>query len=365
MQRWLSCAIVGVLLLSTLIAPAMAAPASPIELIAFDYDSALAGAPDEIDAVLYPSGLCLPTKYCDLLDYIPYSGDVKDDDASAILNLMYPSAEGKFTYPEYMAARRFAFLLKAAYSEEDTNLYQEALVYNMSISDWSLLEDFTNVKLQDTERFCNALLIYKELLLEGLEGKSLSGHPFWSMLTQDMGEGFKLTAGSSTFYDYEPIGSEDVELSSGITILDYIGQMPMLWTYLNCTFIPTGLNAWFSDSNIVVGRNVIDSPFPEALTVEVEEGNNEEAVVIEGTIAADSNRKPEKPKHITPTDVTKDSYNVQVDLSQDGIMRPEKVYNFRDVVSAIALIFSVVASITLCVINAVRKHRDPLYKWMR
>lgn len=332
-----------------------------VELIAFDMETAKYGDIDDIDLALYPSEIKFPTKYCDILDYIPYSGETRSDEAAVLLNTLCPEANGKFTYPEYMAAKRFAYLLRAASIPATDGRYYDNLSYIMSFANWSLTHNYVNVILQDKERFCNALTIYEQLLTNCAGGMSPKDHPYWGMLIQDMGDGFKLTAGSTTFYDYPPLGSEDTKLASGITVEEYIRQLPLCWNYLYCGFEPTGLNAAVIDDTVVISSEDLEDPLSTVITVETYDADSD----VDEQQSASEGRHVATPAPSVPVDVVGDSYNITFDTTQKGILSAEKTYNLRDVIGVIALIFSGVTVIVLCIVNTVRKQKDPLYKWMR
>lgn len=337
---------------------------SAITIIPFDYEQTKSG---NVEEVCYPSGLQLPTKYCDFMDYVPYSEGTHQDLAAGLLNTLHPECEGKFTYPEYMAAKRFVFLTKSCLLSAEEAPYRTNIEVVMAESEWSLGMNFSNVQLGDTTRFCNALSIYQDLLQSTADGEQPTSHQYWELFTQEMGEGFYLTTGSVNFYDYEPLDCVDTELMSGITCIEYISQLPKFWSYLGCSIIPTAMFAGFQDNSLVISSEHLADSVLSILGVEVVTSEKGASDTISETNEPIPEKKPEvKPTEETPyVDVTKDSDIVSIDLKATGVMKPVKAYNARDVISITAFIFVTIAVIVLWIINTIRKRKDPLYKWLR
>ena len=77
---------------------------------------------EELDALLYPSGMRIPTKYMDVFDLIPFVSDViYDSEVGKFLNRYYPDANGVFTYAEYKAVERLLYFsyLANTYGEDN------------------------------------------------------------------------------------------------------------------------------------------------------------------------------------------------------------------------------------------------------
>ena len=330
-----------------------------IYLIPFDYELAKSG---KVEEVCYPSGLQLPTKYCDMLDYIPYTDGTFSDEAAIVLNTLHPECANRFTYPEYMAAKRFVFLIKASNIADDAAGYRVIFSDIMNDCNWSLLENFSDITLNDTTRFCNALQIYQELLQDIAEGGEVVANPLWELLLGELAGGFHLTIGSSSLYDLDPADCVETVLPSGITFMQCLEHLPEYWNYLSCTATPTTYYAGIVDGVIVVQDELVDNSSIAPIGVEHTGDSDED---IDDNVETDVVHNVVVPPVREPIDYTKGSGTVNVDTTQNGIMDVHRSYNLRDIASMFALIFATTAIITLWIISIIRKKKDPLYRWLR
>lgn len=312
-----------------------------VTIYAFDFDAIAEASAEELDETLYPSGMKLPTKYFDLMDFIPYENNVYRDDVARFLIAHYPYQHGNFTYPEYCAAREFIYFTSLYQYFGARNPVVSALIRVSQETPCKFFGDITNVVLEDSTDFISLLLEYRNLLEGYASGYIAEEAVEFSISLEKFSEtDVRFTAGLE-YFDRELAEEADPISYTGNSYSAYIRQLPILWDSLHYRFESTGLSGYL----------LLDSTF---LLTEQE--------VPVGTLKTGEQVIEEDPV-ITPMP-SNNLRDVEGSIEIIGELSAQKSYNFRDVLSVLALIFSLATVVVLWVMHTVKQRRDPLRKWL-
>ena len=158
---------------------------SGVNIVSPSLDSLLAEGAD-LEALLYPSGLKLPTKYMDLLMFasITYSTPITSETAY-FLKTAAPVEGGTYTYAEYRAAEVYLAMCRMNLAESNmtnTAASVRSLDTNTTVN-WTM--NVTNATLTNSTRMVALISNYKSILESFAEGGSISGHRQYSDFVAD------------------------------------------------------------------------------------------------------------------------------------------------------------------------------------
>lgn len=180
----------------------------PVKYVSFD-DITCVSTPEELEDLLYPSGMELPTKYLDLymfaesqLESVIISPTTYD-----FLKSNYPVDDGAYTWAEYYAAQLYVSWVETLYEgarDGSTSEDVEALEEFISANGIDLIACRVQTRLVSVEPLLQYLSKFKEALLD------YSSNNYIELKTYDMESGVSFTLG----YDYlwqctdysEPVG---------------------------------------------------------------------------------------------------------------------------------------------------------------
>lgn len=316
---------------------------TPFDLSTVESEQAL-----DIENILYPSGMQLPTKYLDLMDFCPHSGQITSNRVTQFLNTFWPSCNGMFTYPEYRAAERFCFYIMLVSNYSDSPVGTELLKLDRS-SSWNLIDNISNVTISDVTHLRNALIIYHDLLTTAATmDDTLVNHPDYKSLVQKRSNGVILSTGESNGFDIDyPENNEFI--ASGLLYSELVSEYAGYWKFFSLTFTDTNLSARFiQEDNLGV---VLTDP----------EGN---IIATTKVVASDSDDKIKDNTTAYHSRRLDPLYAVGNRISLMPIpTHEEKIYNALDVFTVIAVICTVISIVVLWILHEIKKREDPIRKW--
>lgn len=198
----------------------------------------------DLEALLYPSGLRLPTKYMDLLMFAPvsYSSPITSE-AGYLLKTIAPVDNSTYTYAEYRAAELYLAmcrLYKAA--DTETTLATAASVKSLDTNttvNWMM--NVTNATLSDQKRMVALISNYQSILETLASGSSITSHKQYTDITAQH-KGVRYSCGNL---------DDLVALSQGSTVRDadlssYVLGLYSWWDYVGVTHTFTSSIAEYS-----------------------------------------------------------------------------------------------------------------------
>ena len=367
-----------------------------ITIVNYDYNILKSGNSSQIEHTLYPSGMNIPTKFFDVLDFQNISGQIYSDDAAKFLNAMHPGQLGKFTYPEYMAASEFLWFIKSYYFNSGDSSLGKVLNAMGSLYLWNVTGTYSNCTLDGEEAFHSLATTYEEILNPGnSSGIAPQEHPLYKELSKPMDNGVILTFGGSVDYSLDNITINDGSLilpDSGFTLSNAILGRSAYWKHLNVKVEETAQNSMVQNGTLVIASNggtalftldnfliqeesttPIDDGTQPDTTKEInpapqqEEVNHGEEIITESPEPTKEATQDEKPffSENTNQDAIQsissglDGYEyINTDSGSAG-----RMYGVRDVLTILCLIFVSISVIVLWVLHTIRERRDPLRKW--
>ena len=191
----------------------------------------------DLEALLYPSGLKLPTKYMDLLMFAPvnYSATLVDETAY-FLKTIAPTEDSVYTYAEYSAADTYLTICRIMCivgDSDNPSATSEAFISldNNTTVNW--MHNVTNATLSDSTRVVTLIDNYKDLLESAAGGNEINKHRQYKDLVADH-RGVQYSCGDLSVLR-DAVGaapSNDAALSKHVLSLyswwDYAGVMQNL-----------------------------------------------------------------------------------------------------------------------------------------
>ena len=332
-----------------------AAQSAVVTLSSFDYSAVLDAESWEVDSILYPSGMRLPTKYVDILDFIPYDGTELSNDVTEFLLKEYPEAAGVFTYPEYRAAERFVYLCSLL-RNHNTSDVALAILSLSDVEGW--FNSQSNIVPVDSTRFQNALRVYQDLFTSVAEDSaSLTGSPSWAQLSEQMQDSFYLTVGTAVSLADISTG-HDATIASGALYSQFWAGIPAYLDYFGFDLQP------------IAGAEVQEEPVlpevsDEPVTGDASTSTRMHSIYSDGKVDSSGKIVREEAKgssEIVMSDGTRELIPITVD---DSLLYSvtTKEYGLRDFITVVALILVLASVGTAWIVHTIRKLRDPLRQW--
>lgn len=335
----------------------------------------------ELDDLLYPTGMQLPTKYLDLFMFANLGERdwVITGRTYTLLRTFYPTQNDTYTFAECRAAQMFCGWYDTLCNSErmvgdrDT----AALADLDSLAPLDLAGDVSTVipydvaKLQAVLREFSSVLSLEEATLDGA---FVISNEYQSLISSDSGcpYSFGYDYMWDAFYDTAPPD----ELSSQLELfynsrVDYCASLGLSWQ-------PTQVSYFNADTSIIGAITevpVVDSPPDEELGLAIPGVvvTPSESLVPEDTVppAAEQTPVPSvKPTpYVSPTiDYNSVEANKTISEFATGLTNSDattKSLGWRDITVGIALCIILVAVITFGVHDWIKKRNDPTRRYRK
>ena len=307
---------------------------SAIDLVSYDYNALKVGTSDEIDEILYPSGLELPTKYMDFLDFTPYSGKTITNNVASYLNEEYPSANAKFTYAEYRAAERYLYFYDILRDEENTQLRTalDSLFSEIGINE-------IGVRLSNTSRFSNALDRYEDILYKLAEGSKLDNDE-GTLLGYKLLDSFYITIGLGDVYTDVTTDSNALQ-----KYLEYLETVDSYWDYFGLKFFKV------SESDASNAENTGDS------------GSSQNTFIFSEAFTVTDENISTHDRQITIGESPRSLDSLESISSEQIAISDTKIFNFRDFITWACFIVIVIAVISVCIKHTISNYKEERNRW--
>lgn len=353
-----------------LAAPEATSALETIELVDYDFEALKSADSEVVDNTLYPSGMWLPTKYMDFLDFIPYKGQTITGDVATYLNEEFPEQDGLFTYAEFRAAERYLCYMRLLQEGNDSEV--TAAIYDL-MGERSWTSEKINLRIVDATRFSNAMRVYENFYMSIAEGESVDAHEQWTAMSAKMLGTFYLTAGNVVPLADIQAGANPI-LQNGEKYSEYLRTMIDYQSYLNLEAVSEalpddtgdGIDVSSSNSSTVTEVPVEDSGklyiYSDATVTKPDAYRDETkgAVIIGGEEVKGSGDGVLVGEDTRSRDPLT---GLQLDSSALGNPTSKKIFSLRDFLTWCALIITIVAVIAAWIVHTIRKLRDPLEQW--
>lgn len=255
MKRFMLLAAVAVIMLIT---PVKAD--NSVELLPLDMEALCSGSVEKMEATCYPSGMQLPTKWLDLSAFIPFDGTFEPE--PEVYNLLLANWEtgGKYTYPEYFAAKVYIGVTKITQLSEPNDFN---LAVKEAVNQGVLPLDQSASITGDAQYIAKLLTVYRGTL-EAAAATEFPGNL----------ESYSSLVGSTEFdfiptlsYDFPWLTAYDGELSPEVVARsrEMFDELSNWYTRCGITFSPM--------ENVI--RWVATVPQEQSADVSIEYGDND------------------------------------------------------------------------------------------
>lgn len=337
----------------------------------------------DIEALLYPSGLQLPTKYMDLLMCAPTNSSAAvTGETVNFLKTIAPTATGEYTYAEYEAADMFLAICRLYLQEAGETQTGDALKNLDQNTTVNWTNNITDARVSDYTRLVSLLTNYKSILESFGQGNSIGTHNQYRDLVAEHRDVYYSMGNLTSFRDLaDGAAPNDASLSV------YTNNLYSTWSYLGVThtltanvmsysrfyneFAYNGINynkgapmASFTpnDPNAQATPNV-----PSTIGGEVPGGGETQVTTPEhGQPGGDVVSGGTGPQWDNPNSQTTNDtpvQNVGSNTGADASVLPDGRKNIQDIASICALVFVVVGIVVVWGVHTYRKGHDPLSGW--
>lgn len=186
-------------LLICLLVPAYAEETSAYTFRTVSLDDIESKDSGGIESTFYPSGLSLPTKYLDVVSFLPIkSSESVDPSVLEFLKINWPCEQG-YTYAEYRAAVMYLGLVEmASYSDDTLRAYPETSSIAATVLDnlgIKLQGNTSTVLIGDLDRFKSRIVSMSDGLSTAAVDELPSENPWLSSLCYQQSDGLYYSAG--------------------------------------------------------------------------------------------------------------------------------------------------------------------------
>lgn len=352
-----------------------------IKIVSPSLDDLLADGAN-LEALLYPSGLQLPTKYMDLLMMAPTnSSSTVVGETANFLKTIAPTPNSTYTFAEYTAADVYLAICRV-YSMEpgttDTADALQSLDVNTTVN-W--MKNITNATLSDSSKLVSLLGQYKSILESFGGGGSIVNHKQYKDLTSEHKDVY-YSLGSLSRYSSFADGS--AQNDSGLST--YTLSLYSTWDYLGVTQVLTGNileyskfynefafngvnynrgapansytpNEEASGTTDTVPSGEGESPGGNTTVVTPNNPNPGGNTIVEGSTGQEWVNGSTEGSGDTPV------ANVGGSSHIDTSVLPTGRKNIEDIASIVAIAVAVVGVAIVWGIHTHRKGHDPLSRW--
>lgn len=326
---------------------------NPIQLSSFEISELYEADGDTMDKILYPSGMQLPTKYMDVLDFVPYKNISINNIVGDFLNKYFSNAEGKFTYAEYKAAERFVYFRSMISMWDESNVIVNSLSNIKNVFDWSMDGYFTVPVIEDATKLNNLFKVYGGLFEELSFGNNVSNYSdLYDKLFLDRGRNIILTLGAE--FIVCDLTHSSVPMNNVVgDYSEFLQNYPNIWNYLGIRLEPSDFYIDY-DSECMFNKEEIEYiEFIESKSFLSVDMKKEEAKEV-----PTDNKSEYEIKTVNEIVSNSSSFNY-------NHFSTKKKYNFRDYFVVISFIFVFVSISIFWVIHTINVNKDPLRKRLR
>lgn len=204
-----------------------------------------------IERKAYPSGLNLPTKYMDLMDFAPFEtpedAPYFTDYVARFLCTYFPTEDNMYTYAEYRAAERYIAML--ALSQDDTNCPGFRDAYNQinAQTGFSLDWCMSTPVIGNLHDFASDISQWGSLLdLAATTDDTLVNNEWYESFVaiQDTAK-YALTMGEYRAWRLEYISPSSVT-DQGWSFTAWFSTMPEFWNHYRIEHVPMSVCAEYT-----------------------------------------------------------------------------------------------------------------------
>ena len=348
---------------------------SKVRVVGVSWEKYYGVGSEELDALLYPSGMRIPTKYMDVFDLIPFVSDViYDSEVGKFLNRYYPDANGVFTYAEYKAVERLLYFSYLANTYGEDNKVVASLKQLESKCDVRFFSTLTDVRCLDTLYLWKLLEPYKDLFITlGHNGSNITLSTNYVKL-MGLNETYNclLTWGVDVKLEGEdPSGEYCEHLSESLL------QFENTISILSLTYVPSSYSIDYVDSTAYYFN--ISNRRMDVMEYLLKVNNNDS---FELKTDEASSKKMSGSDRLLPTSETfwkprthklehgnNDAFtgldtSIPYEESGNTAKMLLQRYGVRDVFGALSLVAVSIAIVVLWIIGAIRKRRDYVEEWL-
>lgn len=309
-----------------------------------------------LETLLYPSKIVLPTKYMDVLMAAPFEDIEVKGEVAYFLNTIAPHANGTFTYAEYRAAELYLTVCRIYKEDQHETAAGAALrrVDDEASANW--MRNITDAYLTRGAEFQKLIREYRPLLEHYASGGKLQDHEQYEAFKQGVGDTLitvgeisdlaRTFSGDRTYDQYYTRYFDSLySWWERIGVIHMFTAAVMEYSYYYDEFSYNGVNF----TRGAPSDFVVDAPTTE------EDTSGEEGNSGQNTGWVDN-----------PNNGVSDSPVSSVGDGSAGNTSPvtEKSYGWKDAISIIAFAFVIVAVVVLWVLKSMRKKNDPANrKW--
>lgn len=360
-----------------------------IKIVSPTLDELLAPGAD-LEALLYPSGLKLPTKYMDLLMFAPTnSSSMVVGETVNFLKTIAPNATGEYTFAEYEAADVYLAICRLYVAEEGSTKTGDALRNLDTNTTVNWMTNVTNATLGDYSRLVALISNYKELLTSYGDGATIGGHRQYRDLVANHKDVY-YSMGDLSYYRSLADGSAP----NDATLSTYTTNLYSTWSYLGVThnittnlleysyyfneFALNGVN--FNHGAPATSFTVSDPDAQQTPQGGLSQGQNSQGGGLSGgdtqvtspnhgqtgeqggnVISGSSDNEWARPNTQGSGDTPVSSVGSSTGV--DSSVLPEGRQSLQDIASKVALGFVIIGVAVVWGIHTHRKGSDPLSKW--
>ena len=326
---------------------------------------------EELDRLMYPSGMKIPTKYMDLLDFIPFENKfIYNDEVSEFLNMYYPEANGLFTYPEYKAVERLFYFTKLNSVYGSNSTIVQTLHDIEKDSNIHFFKQLSDVRLLDTKYLWDLLEPYQ-------------------VLFESLGTYSEDVIDSLEYSRFLALNAEDYMFTNGLSVKlegknansEYWGTLGKALDHYQATARVLGL----SYVNYTYGIDVVNSKVRFVNFVGQELTTLQYVIKVNSSdefqfrVQIDNENVVSGSERLLPTvdDYTRDEgrtlvtnpdasmFDVIDEVMPSGAyLSGSHAYGFRDVLGIVSSIFIAITIVVLWIISFVKNRKDPIKKWL-
>ena len=345
------CLLLTIVLPSTVLAsykglPSNATHRTRIALRSCDISKLEGKSSDEIDKILYPSGMQLPTKYLDFAMFYNFSDYIEVSGATyTFLTNNWPNETATYTYPEVLAAQMFLYLWYAQ------NFAGSDFVCADTINTWieDCIGDIEHPKC--TTYITDTSILFKVLDSYKVSYETLSFHKAYLDDTVPLSRG-RLFAWDTYVIDGYTAVSQQECAQFWSTRQEYMSKLSIAIMYVedttasfDCLYPSEGGNE-LSEGGAFAGMGTDDK---------------DTSVVTPPSPSVDE----EEPVEVPPAALVGDNYVNTVPVVGGGVGEVEREVDWRNMYTIACLVVAAIFVAVGVVVDYVNKRKDPLRNYKR
>lgn len=400
----------------------------PIDSVTVDiqpikYEEVLEAAKNNsLEELLYPSGLTLPTKYCDIF---AFASNMQEKAVTAVqikrmLELNWPTQNKRYTMAELLAAELYYYTFCwPMYTDDDMSPVVMA-IDELSGTQLSFRGHTYSAVVPDTTKFVPVLEEFEDLLTSAAqdEGNPLNHNLYTLATSEGNSVGVPLTYGYNFNWTHymQPVQTTDDVYLMRQQLANYYEGLRVLWATFGIQFKTSQVNvvdtahllAYNQMTSVVLDDELllqsslplfsgdleappdasIDKYFTDSVSVDMpvkidpaeyrDPGVQYNPVVPSTTVSepssSSSSSQAEQPPIIesppasgssTMSDYQPNPFvgNTSAVIKETDV--PVKTYNLRDMFTIVSIFVVLVLVTGLCIVDFIRKRDNPANRWKR